>query len=81
MFCDDVRACYHVLLLQVAGSARGVSAFQMDIKVEGITLDIMRQVRQEWLVCRQSCCTCLEGDIVCMIVSAGFRVLSFSGCA
>jgi hypothetical protein len=33
-----------LLLLQVAGSARGVSAFQMDIKVEGITLDIMRQV-------------------------------------
>ncbi|KAF6256365.1 putative polyribonucleotide nucleotidyltransferase [Scenedesmus sp. NREL 46B-D3] len=28
---------------KVAGSARGVSAFQMDIKVEGITLDIMRQ--------------------------------------
>jgi hypothetical protein len=34
-----------LLLPQVAGSARGVSAFQMDIKVEGITLDIMRQVR------------------------------------
>eukprot|EP00878_Enallax_costatus_P014423 GHUV01015084.1.p1 GENE.GHUV01015084.1~~GHUV01015084.1.p1 ORF type:complete len:329 (+),score=44.72 GHUV01015084.1:908-1894(+) len=28
---------------KVAGSARGISAFQMDIKVEGITLDIMKQ--------------------------------------
>jgi hypothetical protein len=33
-----------LLLRQVAGSASGVSAFQMDIKVEGITLDIMKQV-------------------------------------
>lgn len=31
---------------QVAGSAQGISAFQMDIKVEGITLDIMRQVSE-----------------------------------
>lgn len=30
---------------QVAGSAEGISAFQMDIKVEGITIDIMKQVR------------------------------------
>lgn len=37
-----------LLLYQVAGSASGVSAFQMDIKVEGITLDIMKQVR--WCV-------------------------------
>jgi hypothetical protein len=32
--------------VQVAGGASGISAFQMDIKVEGITLDIMRQVRR-----------------------------------
>jgi hypothetical protein len=32
------------VLLQVAGSASGISAFQMDIKVEGITLDIMKKV-------------------------------------
>jgi hypothetical protein len=45
--CSDVGILLLLLLLlllQVAGSARGVSAFQMDIKVEGITLDIMRQV-------------------------------------
>jgi hypothetical protein len=34
-----------VVLPQVAGSAAGISAFQMDIKVEGITLDIMKKVQ------------------------------------
>lgn len=28
--------------MQVAGDGEGITAFQMDIKVEGITLDIMR---------------------------------------
>lgn len=42
--CACVCVCVCAVLLQVAGSASGISAFQMDIKVEGITLDIMKQV-------------------------------------
>lgn len=37
--------------VQVAGGARGITAFQMDIKVEGITLDIMRQVTSQHCMC------------------------------
>lgn len=42
--CVCLCVCVCAVLLQVAGSASGISAFQMDIKVEGITLDIMKQV-------------------------------------
>lgn len=38
------RLNFMLALPQVAGSASGISAFQMDIKVEGITLDIMKKV-------------------------------------
>ncbi|DBA68831.1 TPA: hypothetical protein ACH3X2_013318 [Trebouxia sp. C0005] len=47
---------------KVAGDAEGVTAFQMDIKVEGITLEVMRQAldqakagRQHILLEMQSC--------------------------
>ena len=32
---------------KVAGDRDAITAFQMDIKVEGITLDIMRQALQQ----------------------------------
>jgi hypothetical protein len=49
---DDMACCLSCSCVQVAGSAAGISAFQMDIKVEGITLDIMKQVRQQSLAAR-----------------------------
>lgn len=49
---DDIVSYLSCSCVQVAGSAAGISAFQMDIKVEGITLDIMKQVRQHSLAAR-----------------------------
>lgn len=55
---------------KVAGSADGVTAFQMDIKVEGITLDIMQQAlgqardgRRHILAAMQQCAPPPRGEL------------------